>query len=183
MTQILRFDSNALVKRLDSLPPLARAEFGYRSAERLYPLYLRLATATGRGGADELRSALDELRKDLDSGGRRLSDLRTGELVTLCERLVPPEDTSWTEMLPPAQNAAAAAAFALRCRRTGKSQEAAWAAQQGYEAADYVATHRADVDLNAPGAEGRMLADPVVQDELRAQLADLRAIEAIQNSP
>ena len=56
----------------------------------------------------------------------------------------------------------------------GDPQEAAWAARQLYDAADYAAQRQiADLDLNDPRAEDALLATPVVQEALAGIEQDL----------
>lgn len=78
----------------------------------------------------------------------------------------------------PADDAAGAVAYALRCRLTGLSQEAVWAARRAYDAADTVASARYDdAGMNAPGIEDSIAADDLIQQELGRQEDDLRSLE------
>jgi hypothetical protein len=95
------------------------------------------------------------------------------------EGLVPEEDDSWVDECAFAQHAAAAVAYALRCRLSEGAQDAGWAARQVYEALDLWVTTRDNVDLNAPGAEEKVLADPLIQAELRRQARDLQELGTI----
>jgi hypothetical protein len=94
-----------------------------------------------------------------------------------CEALVPREDDSWTDLSGLAQNAAAAAAYALRTAVSGSVDDAMWTALQAYEAADLIASTDLDVDFNEPGAEERVLGQDVVQRELMAQDELMRRLE------
>lgn len=99
-------------------------------------------------------------------------------LADRCEALAPTEDDSWTDLSGLAQNAASAAAYALRSVVSDSADEAVWAAVQCYEAADLIATARLDVDFNQPGIEDRIVAEEVVQRELVTQAGWLRRLES-----
>ena len=86
---------------------------------------------------------------------------------------MPEEDDDWVLESGYAQSAAAAVAYALRTRITDNPQEAAWAARQIYDAADYAAQRKLeDLDLNEPGAEDALADQPVVQEALAGVEAD-----------
>jgi len=94
--------------------------------------------------------------------------------IDTCMGLIPQEDEGpWVTEQAAAEDAGAALAYALRCRQSGRGQEAAWAARRAYEALDHHVINRDDVDMNVPGAEARVLADPLVQVEFRRQRQDL----------
>lgn len=53
-------------------------------------------------------------------------------------KLLPREDdNSWIPEQARAEDAAAAVAYALRCRENGQSTDSAWAARRAYEAVDH----------------------------------------------
>lgn len=97
----------------------------------------------------------------------------------MAEEQVPYEDDSWVDECAFAQHAAAAVAYAIRCRLTGDVQEAGWAARQVYEALDLWVTTRDDIDLNAAGAEERIAADPLVQAELTRQRREIETVRDV----
>lgn len=101
-----------------------------------------------------------------------------GAQQDVAEKLVPYEDDSWGDECAFAQYAAAAVVYPIRCRLTGKEQEAAWAARQVYEALDLWVTTRDDVvDVNTPGVDERSTADPLNQAELARQEARHRGAQ------
>jgi len=171
----LHFDQQALRARLERLRPKARADFALRCAERLLPLYQRFHVETGQGDPDVLNEALYAARAHLGSGTGCPPEI--GSLADRCEALVPVEDESWTDLSGLAQNAAAAMAYALRSVASGSAEDAVWAAVQGVESADLIASTQLDVDFNEPGIEERIVAQEVVQRELAEQEASLEALE------
>lgn len=95
-------------------------------------------------------------------------------------RLIPKEDEGeWVAEQGPADDAAASLAYALRCRQSGASSEAAWAARRAYEAMDYYAGHMKDNDCSYVEAEEDILSHPMVQAELGRQERDLRELESV----
>jgi hypothetical protein len=160
-----------LVRRLAAASPADRAAFATAVAERLFGLYARYAERTGTT-TDDLRAALDEAW-DAAAGEPSPEDLARWQ--DIAEGLVPDEeDDGWVDESAYGQNGAAAVAYALRTHLGGDPQEAAWAARQLYDAADYAAQRQVeDLDLNDPRAEDTLLATPVVQEALAGIEQDL----------
>jgi uncharacterized protein YjaG (DUF416 family) len=171
----LRYDEPGLVTALSSVLPTAQSIFAAACAERLLPVYRWFHERTGRGDPSALEDALAELWTDLE--GQRSVQLESKQ--RMAEELVPHEDDSWIDDCAYAQHAAAAVAYAIRSRLTESPMEAGWAARQVYEALDLWVTTRDDVDLNVPGAEEQVAADPLIQAELARQLRDIDALKGI----
>jgi hypothetical protein len=130
------------VERLAAAPSRARARFAAACAERLFGLY--------EDPPERLRAALDAAWAGED----------VVRWQAVAESLVPDDD-------PYGENAAAAVAYALRTWATDDPQEAAWAARQIYDAADYAAQRQLEeLDLSAPDAEDQLADRPVVQEAL-----------------
>lgn len=66
--------------------------------------------------------------------------------------------------------------YACRCQWLGDAESAVSAAVQGYEAADYLAQSRENIDFTQPGAEASILKSAYVQDELQRQVRDLKEL-------
>jgi len=78
-----------------------------------------------------------------------------------------PSTDYWTVEVGYAQHAAAAAAYAVRTWLTDDPQEAAWAARQVYDLADFAVLQSVpQIDLNAPGVERELLQSEVIQGAL-----------------
>lgn len=164
------FDEERLVHTLRRLPAESRVTFSAACAERLAPAYVEYSQRTSRGDATTLLQILARLWSDLESGTSDAARLR-GDLDR-CMSLIPRADNGpWIQEQPAAEDAAAALAYALRCRQEGESQDAAWAARRAYDAIDYfVSTHE---NIVGNQAVAQRLAHPLVQAELFRQQRDL----------
>lgn len=168
---VFRYDEPLLVVELSRLTPASRVVFAASCAERLRPLYRRYQEMSIEANSDQLDAAL-EAAWGAALGAMPREALSAWQVVA--EGLVPDEDDeSWVDEFAYGQNGAAAVAYALRTALTSDPQEAAWAARQVYEAADFAAQRQfPDLELNAAGAEDGVLSTPVVQEAL-AGLGDL----------
>jgi len=169
---LLGFDEADLTGRLERIPWQVRVLFAAACAERLAPSYATFSASTGSGDPLALGNFLSRLWEDI--AGKQMADNEVEVLIKECMELWPREDDE-PEVLEQSQaeDAAAAVAYALRCRRSREAQEAAWFARRVFEAiADYVAT-RESIDPNSPDAEIRVLAHPLVQSGLSRQDRDL----------
>ena len=172
---ILGFNEIELMGKLEQLPEDRRTAFAAACAERLLLAYARFSERTGRGNLDGLRTLLGRLWDDL--AGSRFADEELDSVIEDCMGLIPPEDDEpWVIEQAAAEDAASAVAYALRCRRSGSAQEAAWAARRAYEALDHYVINREKMDLSIAGIERRVLAHPVIQAELLRQQRDLHEL-------
>lgn len=171
------FDQAKVLDLLDSLSCPARAAFAAACAERLLPFYSLYSSQSEKGDPAALQSAISALWADLL--GSRLADTEIERHAMACLALVPPEDEEpWIPEQALADDAAAAATYALRCRLHGRSQDAALAARRAYEALDHFVMNSEDIDLNDPGAEELVLASVLIQQELGRQLRDLHDLRS-----
>lgn len=169
---ILGFNEQSLVGELERLPSPFRVVFAAASAERLLPAYISFSRQTGRADPTALATILERLW--LDAQGNRMDTRQVQEDVDLTMSLIPQEDTiSWVSEQALAEDAAAAVAYALRCRLNGQAQEAVWAARRAYEALDHFVIAREGIDTSKAGAEAQVLSHPLVQAELLRQQRDL----------
>jgi hypothetical protein len=173
-----KFDEAELLGRLGGLPALARVAFAAACAERLYPTYARYIAHAGSADSGALRGMLDTAWSSAaglsQPGGEELAHL----IDTGMDLIPNSEEDRPAPELPVAEDFGAAACYALRCLQNGDPQEAAWAARRAYEAMDFVVLRTTGIDVNAPGAEERILANPLIQTELGYQRDDLLALEA-----
>ena len=178
-TKLLHFDEHALVQKLDHLPVAFRTAFAAASAQRLLPAYVRYSSLTGHGDQQELAEILARLWSDLD-GLKTPAEIQQRD-IDICMSLIPQEESdSWVPEQPYAEDAAAALAYALRTRKNGAAQEAAWAARRAYEAMDHFVTHNHEIDANATDSENKILAHPLIQTELARQDQDLKDLASNQ---
>jgi len=173
--EIIQFNEPLLVEELERLPAPLRLVFATASAERLVPAYRRFSQRTGRGDAVTLTALLERLWSDVL--GDKMNARQIQENIDTAMRLIPQEDgLLWAPEQASAEDAAAAVAYALRCRQNHQAQEAAWAARRAYEALDHYIIGQQGIDLNVPGAEERVLSHPLVQAELLRQRRDVEEL-------
>jgi uncharacterized protein YjaG (DUF416 family) len=169
------FDELQLRSQLAELSLSSRTAFATACAERLLGSYRKYSARTGRGDPGKLQQILDGLWEDLLGVPLSMSDIDVQ--IEICTRLMPREDDRpWIVEQAAAEDAAAALAYALRCRKTGSTSEAAWAARRAYEATDQFVVNHEDIDTNVAGAEARVLTHPIVQTELARQQRDLHEL-------
>jgi len=170
--EIHHFNEQSLIKRLDQLPSLFKVLFAATVAERLLPAYLNYSRRTGRGNPKALSAAMQRLWLDLE--GHRMDTAQLNENLDSVMGLIPREDdSSWVPEQAWAEDAAAAIAYALRCRESGRSAESAWAARRAYEALDHMVITKMSIDTSRPGAGEEVLSSPLIQAELSRQQRDL----------
>jgi uncharacterized protein YjaG (DUF416 family) len=170
-TDILPYDEAATVARLEKMAPQMRVLFALQAAQRLLPAYRQYAQTTGRGRPEVIEGIADRLWRDL--GGNVMDEAELAQVTEEVMELIPDENESWDEETQPyAEDAAAALAYALRGRRNGDPQEAAWAARRAYEATDHLVMAATNATLGGPAARA-IIANPMIQAELRRQQRDL----------
>jgi len=171
----LIYDEQRLFGELNRLPAHLRVAFAAACAERLFPAYEHYWEQSRNKSEHDLTSLLERLWLDLRSNA--LEDSEIDEAIEKCmsvvERL---NDGDWIEGQAAADGAASALCYALRCRKTGETQEAAWAARRLYEVLDDFVINGEHIDTNQPGAESRVLAHPLIQAELARQRLDLEEL-------
>jgi uncharacterized protein YjaG (DUF416 family) len=171
----VHYDEQKLIEMLSTLPQRLRVVFAALCAERLLPSYTKFCEQTGRGGAQELTLILQQLWEDLESEKMGAEEIQAK--LDVCMSLIPLQDEGWLgEQQAYAEDAAAALAYALRTKKSGDPQEAAWAARRAYESIDHYVIHHECIGINEPGGEGRILSHPLVQAELLRQQRDLEDI-------
>jgi uncharacterized protein YjaG (DUF416 family) len=172
---MVSYDESEIGARLGMLERFNRTAFAAACAERLWPLFERYVRVTGEGDSVVMRAVLD--RVWLAVQGRDAGDLSQAQAEV--EAMVPTDEGEWVFEMGYGQNAAASVAYAVRTWLRHDPQEAVWAAQQVYEAADYAAQRSlADLDLNSAAAEAELFNSEIVQVALAGLAADLASAEA-----
>lgn len=163
---LLTYDESDIVRRLAAVAPDVRTAFAVACANFVAPMFERYAHAIGAPElSTQLVTIVDSVWEALSDARTHIADLREGQVMA--ESMVPQEGEAWIVESGYAQNAAAAAAYAVRARLTGEPQEAAWAARQMYELADYAVLQiDQTINLNSPESEGRILATELIQNTL-----------------
>jgi len=172
-----RYQEAQLVERLTDISPWARAAFAAACAERLFPSYRRYLARAGSDDGGALRRMLDTTW-GAAAGVPPPRGAELADLIDSCMDLIPSsEEGPPIPELPVAEDFGAAVAYGLRCLENEDPQEAAWAARRAYEAMDNVVLRRTGIDVNAPDAEERIMANPLIQTELGYQEEDLAVLE------
>jgi uncharacterized protein YjaG (DUF416 family) len=176
----MKFDPPFLIETLDGLPKRLRAAFAALCAERLAPAYTSFAERNGLN-PEELSLMLERLWRDLEGDELSLEQLRA--YAQASEALIPDGDADWVGSPAYGDDAAAALAYAFRARLAGDSREAVSAAQRVHDALDHFVIAQEGIDLNASGAEQRVLSHPSIQQEFARQRHDLDQLGKLPNDP
>lgn len=130
---MLEYDEMLLMQHLEPLDRHAKTAFAAACAERMLPLSDRCVRQVGDSLREQRLATIVVAAWQAASG----NDVDATALEAEAEALVPDEDDEgWTASAGYAGNAAAAACYALRTWLTNDPQQAAWAAQKIFEAAD-----------------------------------------------
>jgi len=162
MSDMLVFDAALIHSRLAKLSREARVAFALACAERLQP-YAPYSN-------DPLAVALV----------RRVLDL-TFDAISSPSSIPPPELVELSHALETAQyldeDAAASAAYALRCYFSGAAKDAVFAAQRAYDACDHEAQQLVECNVITSRDEAKILAHSNIRRELSRQRSDLDELE------
>lgn len=161
--------------RLSVLDRHSKTAFAVSCAQRLVPLYGRYARAVGTHQETLKLSAMVDAVWNVVSG----VDVDLRSFQAEAESMVPSDVEGWILETGYGQNAAAAAAYAIRTWLTDSPEEAAWAARQVYEIADYAVLQGGFApSFNHRDLEGRVLATDAVQLALKAIARSLELAES-----
>lgn len=155
------YNEGDIVRRLADMHTDRQTAFAASIAQRLLGLYQRFQERTGMGDLAGLTAVLERVWAGIETGqGAVVDDQRTAE------SLVPDDSGEWVFEMGYAQNSAAAVAYAVRAQLTGDSQEAAWAARQIFEVADYAAQRQLEDNGQDEPTEAELAGHPLVQEAL-----------------
>lgn len=173
MTMVLaRFDEAEWSIQLNRLHAKRKAAFAATCAERMFPVYARFCVLMQGGQPEVLREILTRLWDDIE--GMPMSGHEINSRLKIVMEAIPQKDEGGFILeQAAAEDAGAALAYALRCRRTGSAVEAVWAARRAYEAIDYNVINLEFISTNADRSEEQILAHPLIQQELLRQKRDI----------
>ncbi len=163
----------ALKADLKALPQRTRAAFAAACAERLYPAYASFVKASGRDDGGLVRRTLD-----LAWDGARSGTVAAEDPAALFERCIAliPSDESGEEAIPAhADDAIAAAAYALQAAAGLDDGAAGWAAERVTNCLDSFLLSN-EIDIWADDAEQRVWEHPLVVAEVNRRKDDLRRL-------
>jgi hypothetical protein len=178
---LYHFDATSLRAAIDSIPVSLRAAFACACG-------IRLDSAARQSGSvvsdDELAlyqriesAVLDGLSAPQDHPAVWPSLLRE-----CMDRISVDDDEvlDVAEMLR--DDCRASYAYALRSGISGNSQDAVWAAQRAYEAADRIANRNTTTDDEGEYDEFELISHPIVQRELARQMRDLKSLLVVEDT-
>jgi uncharacterized protein YjaG (DUF416 family) len=172
MVRLLRFDKTQLLAKIAQLSEQDRTAFAAAIAERMLGAYAKYSNRTGRGSPSQLREILESVWANL--AGIPMSEQGIATMIDRATGLLPGEDhRPWVLEQGAAEDAVSAVIYSLRSRMSGLPEEAMWAATVACDAVDDFVINRDDIDMNSPGSEARVVADPLMQAELGRQQRDL----------
>jgi uncharacterized protein YjaG (DUF416 family) len=175
MSSQIIFSETALKERLTRFSCSKMVAFAACCAERLAPVYMRYAQKASLPDHESslFRYALDEVWNHLL--GKKIDELALEQLEESCLEAIPSEDDTSTFKEPYAEDAGAAVTYCLRALRSCDPQNAIWAATSLYDALDnFVIRTEAASHID----EQKILAHPLIQEELARQQCDLDQLEA-----
>lgn len=175
---MLSFDRESLTCRLDRLSQRSRTVFALACSERLLPIYEAFGAKSPTARWIYLRAKADDLWDQLTEGVVRPDDKFLAKYPSLAPGDATPRSQR-TLLDPLAENTVLALGSAWESHVSGESKVACWAAEQAYEAMDYMAQHLEGIDYGKPDGEDALLKSNLVQDELRRQLDNLTILEQI----
>lgn len=171
----LFYNEGSVIEELEQLPLQLRVAFAATCVERLLPAYEEYSKRLEGTVSRELNSILERLWADL--GGQVMTPAEIENAIENCMSAIQSLNSSdWVEGQEAADDAVAALCYALRCRKTGDPQEAAWAARRLYEALDNFIINHDHLDIDQPGIESRVVAHPLIQAELARQRRDVEEL-------
>jgi hypothetical protein len=172
------YDEDLLIDKLEKLPARLRVTYAATCTERLFPAYERYHEKSPKMIEHNLEALLERLW--LDVSGEPMSDSEVENGIDECMNEIQDiNDSDWIDEA--AEGAASSLCYALRCRKSGEAQEAAWATRPLYDTLDHFVINKEDIDINEPGAEDRVLAHPLMQAELARQHRDLEELLLFEN--
>ena len=174
----LVYNEELLIDKLEKLPTRLRVIFAATCTERLFPAYERYLEKSPRKVEHTLQALLERLW--LDVSGEAMSDSEIDNGIDSCMSEI--QDINDADRIDEAaEGAASSLCYALRCRKNGEAQEAAWATQALYDTLDHFVINKEAIDVNQPGAETKVESHPLIQAELERQERDLEELLNFDN--
>jgi len=173
------YDEASLLSRLEKLNRASRTTFAAVCAERLWPILLRYGHTTGIAAVErqKLSDSLEDLWRAISGDEVTLQELSSDHAGE-----VPEEE--WADQLAYGENLSAAVTYAVRAWVRDSAQDAAWAAYQCYEAADFAAQRITPPKGDNRDEDERVLFESdVVQTAVLAMERDLSTLEQMSLSP
>ncbi|MFI7367668.1 DUF416 family protein [Streptomyces sp. NPDC050149] len=173
------FDSDRTLSRLERLSRWALCVFSAACVEVLAPAYRRFCEIEEVGDPAAITGLLEFVWDQLAESEVDWNSSRAPASDSLLP-LIPNQDEEWNEWSAPAENCVTAAVLLVDLYSTGQPELAARAAQQAYEAVDWIQSSQLDISFMDAETEHEVLASEAVQSELSRQDD---ALEALAHAP
>jgi uncharacterized protein YjaG (DUF416 family) len=171
------YDHSVITARLTQIDKVLRPLFAVTIAERFLPALQEYVNMGGKVNGALVTDALNIVWQVAEGHRPDVKEVQT--LLDRCMEAVRVTASEETETAFYAQEAITCIAYALRAILSDDPQEAAWAAQCGYEAVDHYVIEQLALDVNREGSSETIQSHPVVQRELDRQEEVLQLLEKI----
>lgn len=166
------FDMDALIEKLEALPPRKQVAFAAAVAQRLVPNYEAFLRQCHWGAAEPLRQGLEELWAFVQ--GRQSNPRRVEGLSARIEAVTPHPGDFESVYASAALDAANAVHESLQCTTRPDPKHAAEVASFARDTVDMFIQVRDQMQFGQPNYEGHIQADPLMVRELDRQQSALR---------
>ncbi|WP_437734435.1 DUF416 family protein [Sorangium sp. So ce1335] len=173
------FSDERLLEMLSKMAPHQQLAFGAVRCERMLPSYQTFMREVGWRDVAPLREALDAVWVACES--ERITDAQLGELLSKCEECAPSSENFTSLYTSSAQDAVFAICSLLDFLLDGDVARVVSAARFSIDSVDLIVQEREAMDPRDPLREHKILAHPLMQQELLRQQRDLE--EASQIAP
>ncbi|WP_438015509.1 DUF416 family protein [Sorangium sp. So ce315] len=171
------FDERALIRRLRPLPWSCSLAFGAACASRLVPNYRRFVEEAGWGDVRPIICALD-LVWGVASTQTPLAEAECWALAGQCEAQAPDSESFQALFSSSAQDAVFAVCTLLDYCAERKPEQVALAARYATDSIDLYVQEIERMAPQDPTLEAKILAHPLMQQEMERQCRDIVALES-----
>ena len=169
-----RFDQQELEEDLSKLSHRHRVAFCASVCERLLPHYIAFSRQVGWGDPMLLRNLLDEVWRFVTGESPRPD--RLSKYALACDRAIPHTEDHTHDLTSAALDAATAICETLKCTADGDVRRCGEIGGYGRDTVDMYVQLRDGIEASDPTLEARILADPLMQQELAKQASDLKVL-------
>ena len=164
---LLRFDRNELTDKLRCLSDKKRLAFALTCCERLVPNYRKFQSETKWGDIGLIESLMDQLWKA--AAGSQVGEQELAELSRQCEACAPDADDFDSLYVSSAQDACLAMCQVFDYVHDQNLEHLTQAASYAIDSVDLYVQETENMQPNTEDLEGRILAHPLMQNEIKKQ--------------
>lgn len=171
-----QFDENAVIRRVQRLPWNLALAFGASCAGRLVSNYQKFHEETKWGDVQPILRALDFLCR-IAASQTAVTKAEARAVASECEAQAPASEDFSSLFTSGAQDAVFAVCSLLDYCAERKAQQVALAARYPTDSVDLYVQEVENLSPQDPALEAKILAHPLMQQELLRQERDLVAVE------